>query len=1196
MNFTAENVSGFEILSSAPSDSHATRILCQGLVGLSFRNILNMTIRGLIINSCDRGTVAMDGFPTTYGMSFHSVLDTSIANCSFQNSNGTAVRVFHSNLNLKGSNHFRSNCRRCGNTTCLCLGGGIYAYMSNLMFIGNSTFRVNSAASGGGICAWSSTLVFSGSSTFGNNSAAWYGGSLALFNSFVTFNGYSIFRDNSAEYAGGGIYGQYSTLIVNGSSSFVNNSATLYGGGIAAGSNTLTTFKGNSFFTNNSAQNGGGIFSQSVTLNFNGNITFRNNSAALYGGGIVAAHSTFVNFNGSRIFRTNSAGHEGGGIYSKSSTLNLNGNSIFGNNSAVHGGGGIQSYFSTLNFNGNSTFGYNSVVHYGGGIVALYKTQMTFNGNSIFRSNSAESEGGGIHSNSSTLTFNGNSIFRNNSTAHFGGGIDAVYSTHINFNGQTIFWNNSAEYGGGINAQSSTLKFSGNSCFSNNSAEHYGGGIIVAGNRGNSVMTFNGNSIFKNNSAEYGGGLLVQKTIVNFNGDSNFGSNSAAGGGGMYASYNALVNFRGNSIFRNNSAKYGGGISAWSSTLYFSGSSTFANNSAARYGGGIDVSYNVFITFVSNIIFGNNNAGVAGGGIFTFQNNTLSFTGNVNFTHNSALNGGGVSLMSSALKFTGICIFTNNSVIHGRAVYTEDSVLSFQGHNYFCGNSAQYSAGGVYSKNSNLTFNGSTSFNSNSGRLLGGGIYGFGTLFYLTGNCSFIANTAARGGGEYLVNSFNILSLDASVTMDSNNATEYGGAVYVEDSDPVSYCSHLSLYLERCLFQVDGSFRISRENLAQLNPTFFYQAALHEILQLNDSTIHTVRELLNISIHFHNNYAQKAGSAVYGGSIDNCVIELGVYITLISWRGVFRFNWHVPNLELEPNSISSDPFQVCLCKDGRINCNTSELDRQMQVYPGQLLKLPVVATGQRDGIVPAVVRALFNATHKNVTLAPFQDTQNALHSCTELYYQVYSSSSNNSGTLVLYADGPCSTDGKTLDISLEFLDCPPGFSLNPSEGTCECEPRLQKYTTRCNVTERTLQRSGVFWVGYDDRSEGLILHPHCPFDYCISANIKFTLNDTDKQCENNRSGLLCGGCKSGLSLMLGSSKCLQCSDNHIFLLIPFALAGIALILLLFILKLTVAAGTINGLIFYANIVAVNRSIFFPPNETNILTVFIAWLN
>ena len=41
-------------------------------------------------------------------------------------------------------------------------------------------------------------------------------------------------------------------------------------------------------------------------------------------------------------------------------------------------------------------------------------------------------------------------------------------------------------------------------------------------------------------------------------------------------------------------------------------------------------------------------------------------------------------------------------------------------------------------------------------------------------------------------------------------------------------------------------------------------------------------------------------------------------------------------------------------------------------------------------------------------------------------------------------------------------------------------------------------------------------------------------------------------------------------------------------------------GTINGLILYANIVSVNRDIFFPPDIVNInvypLTVFLAWLN
>ena len=47
-------------------------------------------------------------------------------------------------------------------------------------------------------------------------------------------------------------------------------------------------------------------------------------------------------------------------------------------------------------------------------------------------------------------------------------------------------------------------------------------------------------------------------------------------------------------------------------------------------------------------------------------------------------------------------------------------------------------------------------------------------------------------------------------------------------------------------------------------------------------------------------------------------------------------------------------------------------------------------------------------------------------------------------------------------------------------------------------------------------------------------------------------------------------------------------------------NLTVSAGTINGLIFYANIVRVNHTTFFPHGDGNIFTdilpVFIAWLN
>ena len=101
----------------------------------------------------------------------------------------------------------------------------------------------------------------------------------------------------------------------------------------------------------------------------------------------------------------------------------------------------------------------------------------------------------------------------------------------------------------------------------------------------------------------------------------------------------------------------------------------------------------------------------------------------------------------------------------------------------------------------------------------------------------------------------------------------------------------------------------------------------------------------------------------------------------------------------------------------------------------------------------------------------------------------------------------------------------------------------------------------------------------------------FPLNNTDKQCAYNRSGLLCGKCKKNYSFVLGTS-----TNSHLFLLIPFAVMGVALVFLLLVCKLTVATGMLSGLVLYANIVGVNRTIFLPVESTDALSIFIAWLN
>ena len=137
------------------------------------------------------------------------------------------------------------------------------------------------------------------------------------------------------------------------------------------------------------------------------------------------------------------------------------------------------------------------------------------------------------------------------------------------------------------------------------------------------------------------------------------------------------------------------------------------------------------------------------------------------------------------------------------------------------------------------------------------------------------------------------------------------------------------------------------------------------------------------------------------------------------------------------------------------------------------------------------------------------------------------------------------------------------------------------------------------WIGLSNSTNGtgFVIHD-CPFDYCVQKPVNISLSSpdsADKQCAYNRTGNLCGMCKD-LSLVFGSSHCQECSSYYIFLLIPFALAGIALVVFILLFNMTVATGTIHGLIFYANILTANRSLFQRFVIPNFLTVFVSWLN
>ena len=186
-----------------------------------------------------------------------------------------------------------------------------------------------------------------------------------------------------------------------------------------------------------------------------------------------------------------------------------------------------------------------------------------------------------------------------------------------------------------------------------------------------------------------------------------------------------------------------------------------------------------------------------------------------------------------------------------------------------------------------------------------------------------------------------------------------------------------------------------------------------------------------------------------------------------------------------------------------------------------------------------------------------------------------------------------------LYITLSFRPCPLGFHL--SQKKCDCLPILQLIpTVECNIQGPNITRGGSVWIG-SYNNETFAVSKYCPLHYCITDTIELLLDDQnftneDVQCNYKHAGILCGGCQHGLSLALGSDQCLQCSNAYVSLILPFALAGVLLVVFIKVLNFTVCQGAINGLIFYANVINANKYLYYDQTTTNPITLFIAWFN
>ena len=148
------------------------------------------------------------------------------------------------------------------------------------------------------------------------------------------------------------------------------------------------------------------------------------------------------------------------------------------------------------------------------------------------------------------------------------------------------------------------------------------------------------------------------------------------------------------------------------------------------------------------------------------------------------------------------------------------------------------------------------------------------------------------------------------------------------------------------------------------------------------------------------------------------------------------------------------------------------------------------------------------------------------------------------------------------------LDCPLGLCL--IHRSCMCDPVLTDHNYNCSDATAITTPPG-YWTGIESE---VMFAEDCPPNFCIEDSVTFLPTDSHlaHSCVSNRTGILCGECEESFSVVFGSDTCSSdCTYVYLLTLPVYALAGLLLVLLLFVLRLTVATGTINGVIFYANI-------------------------
>jgi len=344
---------------------------------------------------------------------------------------------------------------------------------------------------------------------------------------------------------------------------------------------------------------------------------------------------------------------------------------------------------------------------------------------------------------------------------------------------------------------------------------------------------------------------------------------------------------------------------------------------------------------------------------------------------------------------------------------------------------------------------------------------------------------------------------------------------------------------------------------------------------------------INVKIYFDNNIGYR--KIIYGNPLYGCYWISGSPLQDKLPIEVFKDVIHFNKNNATNGFISGAENSVCQCdEENQANCLYMD---ETTLSPGQVITMKLTHFNFSIALYTD-----FESSHFKKLIAPTCSVVDHIgtkysssnpkidmifQSCTTVSYRIKSFSNFTETCLLLLRTATKENSLYVFKINLK--SCPVGFYLQ--QGICSCDPALKRYLKglRCDIKSEKFIRPTNSWLSKE--GSNVIYASHCLSDYCTRSPSPLLLDEGDKQCASNRAGIACGACRSGLSSVFGTLRCKHCSNYWLFLIPVYALAGVLLVVALFVLNLTVVDGDIYGFIFMVNVLSTHSTRVFPSTSS-----------